>query len=737
MADEKEKSADSAALWKKWERELNAAQEHEKDFIERARKIVKRYRDERDAAHQNVSQFNILYSNTEVLRGAVYQRTPVPEVRRRFSDKDPVGKAGSEVLDRCLTYSLDAYDFDGTIKSVVEDALLPGRGQARVKYVPQIVDNQVVYESVECDYVDWEMFRYSPAKRWSKVRWVAFGDLLTRDDLVSQFGKVGELVKLDWAPDGNKLEENNDTVKRALVWQIWNKIDRKVYVWASGYNHALLAVADDPLRLEQFFPCPRPVYSICTTNSLIPVPEYTQYQDQAAELDELTGRITALTDALRFRGVFDKNQPELEQLSKAADGVFMPVENYAALVEKGGLEKAFSVLPIKDIAAVVVQLVEQREILKQTIYEVTGISDIFRGASEAQETATAQQIKAQYGGIRIKGRQQEVQRFVRDILRLKAEIMAEHFSQQTLKQISGVQLPSAQDKQQAQMMMQQAQATGQPPDPRAAEILSLPSWEEVMQVISNDKLRGFRIDIETDSTIQPDQQMEQESRTEAVAAFGGLMQQMVPAIQMGIVPPELAAKLGSWVIRSFKNPGDLEEALDKMAEQPPQPQGPTPEQIEEMQKEMQKREQEVEAGQEKIRQDEFALAEERLKFKGEQLEAEYRIKTDSAMLEADRIALDGKKELVDNSVKMGETRVAAAEEAAITKIDAAKDALKTVQKADAAAAKSKAPKTDPALMAAVQGLTEAIKQFAKPRKTVTKLVRGADGRAERSESVTE
>lgn len=661
MADDKK--ADPAATWKKWERELNAADEHEKTHKDRARKIVKRFRDERDANECDVTRFNILYSNTEVLKGALYQRTPIPEVRRRYGDKDPVGKAASEVLDRCLTYSVDSYDFDGTMKAVVEDSLLPGRGVARVKYVPQMemVEGveQVVYEEVKCEYQDWEFFRYSPAKRWEKVRWTAFGDLLTREDLVSQFGEIGREVKLDWSPENAKGDDVSEVLKRALVWSIWNKTDRTLYVWASGYNKGCLAIVPDPLRLGQFFPCPRPLYSICTTGSLIPVPEYTQYEDQALELDEVTGRITALTEALRFRGVYDQSKPELEKLSRAGDNEFLPIENFGALVEKGGIETAFMQVPIEGLAKVLLNIIEYRETLKQTIYEVTGISDILRGSTEAEETLGAQQLKAQYGGLRIKSRQGEVQRFARDLLRLKAEVMSEHFSPQTLAQMSGVQLPQAQDKQIAQQQLIQAQATGQPPDPKAVEVMSLPSWEEVTHVISNDKLRGFRIDIETDSTIQPDQQMEQQSRIEAITAFSTMLERAVPAVQMGIMPPEVAQKSIGWVLRSFKNPGELEEALEKMGA--PQPQGPTPEQI----KELEKREQEVQKAGQKLQEDGMAL-------------------------EGERIKLDADRGAFQSGIKAELEKISAHTEAALERIAGASDALKMRQQAAKATAPKKA-----------------------------------------------
>ena len=125
----------------------------------------------------------------------------------------------------------------------------------------------VAYEKVECDYVQWKFFRLDPsAKRWNKVKWIAFGDLLTRTDLEKQFGKeMGGEVKLDWTPSDSEAKDD-EIYKRALVWTIWNREDKKVYVVTSGYDKAPLKVMDDPLKLSNFFPISKPVYSISTTD---------------------------------------------------------------------------------------------------------------------------------------------------------------------------------------------------------------------------------------------------------------------------------------------------------------------------------------------------------------------------------------------------------------------------------------------------------------------------------------
>ena len=117
----------------KWLKELDAEEKTHKDYRRRAKEIVDRYRDEKE---RQDSRFNILWSNTETLHSAVYSNTPKPDVRRRFLDADPVAKNISEMLERALSYGLDMYDFDGTADASVDDWLVAGLGQVRIRYLP-------------------------------------------------------------------------------------------------------------------------------------------------------------------------------------------------------------------------------------------------------------------------------------------------------------------------------------------------------------------------------------------------------------------------------------------------------------------------------------------------------------------------------------------------------------------------------------------------------------------------
>lgn len=569
--DPQGQSASDKDLVSYWIKQLDRAGSHENQWRDRAKKIVEKYRNEKADILGTNQQFNILFANTEVKKGVMYQRTPVPDVRRRWTNRDdPAAREAANVLERGLIYSIDAYDFDEMVEAVVQDVTLPGRGVARVKYVPTFspvrvplqpniaqpdsfmdannvavdpaevqqdaqgafkVEQELVYEEVRCEYVDWELFRMSPVKRWDKVWWVAFGEPLSREELKKQFPAVAESVGLNWKPPGEKGEED----AKALVWMVWNKRKRQVLVITDGYKDAPLAVLDDPLKLEGFFPCPRPIYSIWTNDSLIPVPDYVQFQEQAIELEELTERIRHLVDALRRRGVYDANWSELQRLAKAGDNDFVPVRDWTAMTERGGLAALWAELPIDGIAKVLLGLYDQRERVKQTIYEMDGISDIMRGTTKATETLGAQELKSQYAGIRLNPRQGAVARFIRDLLRLKAEIIAEHFSVNTLQQMTGVELPPEQ-------------------------------WAEVMRILKSDKLRGFRVDIETDSTVKPQADLEQKNRTELLSAMTGFLKEAIPAVMAGAVPKKVAMEMMLFGVRAFKVGPQLEQVLQEWAD---------------------------------------------------------------------------------------------------------------------------------------------------------------------------
>jgi hypothetical protein len=318
------------------------------------------------------------------------------------------------------------------------------------------------------------------------------------------------------------------------------------------------------------------------SSTLVPLPLYSQYQEQAEELDRISTRINKIIDALKVRGIYDSTMSEVSELLKGNDNDLIPAQNAAAWLERGGLEKAIWMMPIDKAAQVVTILTQQREQCKQVIYEINGLGDILRGASNANETLGAQQIKAQWGTMRISTVQRELQRHIRDTMRLMAEIIGEKFQLETLQKMTGLNYPTEaqvqqqmaqfqqammQFQQQAMMAQQQGQQTqGQPPQqPQVPPY----TWESIQAILKDDCQRTYKVDVETDSTTASTIQEDMKGLTELLSGITQFMQGVAPAIQMGALPMEAAKEIMLTIVRRSKMGNAVEDALDKMKE--PQP----------------------------------------------------------------------------------------------------------------------------------------------------------------------
>lgn len=603
-----------AGIVKRWKAELALADEDEKNYRKEGHEVYKLY----DGAEAKNNSFNIVWSNTETLRPSVYNSTPEPDVRRRFRDPDPIGKVASTVLERALSYTVDTDEFDDTIQDAVLDALLPGRGITRIKYEPTLVtqtdeqgnpvvndageeQQELVDEKTIVEHVQWDDFRRGPGKRWKDVRWVAFRHDMSKDDLVDHFGdEIADKVPLN---DSDVTDESLDkevkqVFRTAEIWEIWDKDKREVLFICKSYAEQPLLIEADPLSLMGFFPLPRPIYAIEKSTSLVPVPVYRLYKQQAKELDKVSGRINRVIDALKVRGAYSSVAPEAESILSAADNEMTPIKNVAEVAAMGGLDKAIWIMPVDKLITVLNGLYQARAEIKATIYEITGISDIIRGATNASETATAQSLKSQWGSLRLQKLQKEVQRFVRDLMRLMADVIATRFQPETLASITQIQLPTGQQKQQAIQMLQRLQKVpagpnGEMPQPpqQLVEVAQQASWDEVMAVIRNDAQRTYKIDVETDSTVAETIDRDMQGLQEVVTSIGALIGGSIPAIQSGMLPIEAVKSIALAIARRARLGSAVEDALDDI--QMPQPQGPDPAQVQQQEADRQGQMQEI------------------------------------------------------------------------------------------------------------------------------------------------
>lgn len=609
---------------KLWLKALDLSDREEKDWRKSAKETIKIYRDGRskndsDDANRKY-KYNILYSNTETMAPALFNSDPVPDCRRRYGEKDPIAKIGSEVLERIISYSVDQYDFTATGDAAVKDLLLPGRAVTRVRYkpyteqrmsrvsvikgangytradgsplmaeepggvepqalsAPEIKSDEVgeyfegdayeaiSWEEVYCEHVQWNDFRRGPGKMWDEVPWIAFRHFLTRDEVKKLNPQVGAVIQLN-ATVSTDTEQNNgtpepDIFKRAPVWEIWDKNTKEVIFIAPDWKNGPLKKEKDPLNLNGFFPIPKPLYGVETPETLIPIELFRLYQSQAEELDTVTRRLTALTKVMKWRGIYattEDGTAYMDQLRNATDGDLVPSQSAFAFAREGGIGNYIWLMPLTELSQVIDKLSLRAEQIKNNIYEIMGISDILRGSTMASETATAQNIKAQWGSLRLSKMQTAVQKYFRDLFRIMAEIVAEKFSPETMQKMTGIELPLSK-----QELMQKAMLSGQQPTP---EMLQQPTWEDVIALLRNDALRSWRIDVETDSTIQADVQRTQKNVSEFIGGFAQFIQAIGPAVQQGALPQEAATGMMKSFAQAFKLPRQAMDALESIPEQ--------------------------------------------------------------------------------------------------------------------------------------------------------------------------
>lgn len=547
--EEEELELNDTDLFEFWCNEIKAYETKSKRWREDAKRVIRRYRNESAATEGSTDhlrpQFNILWSNIQTIQPATYSRTPKPEVERRFKDQDPLARGAAEMLERSIEYSVDSYPFDETMVSADIDFLLTGRGCAWARYVPYLNEETGLldYEEVVCDYLHHEDFLHEPARRWEEVTWVGKKAYLSKKQFKKRFPKADyNEEEFNQVPDTNtdsalKGEEVSNRRRKILVTEIWDK-DRKEVFWLSpnSKSKTFLDRKKDPLGLRKFFPCPKPMFGTMTNDSCFPVSDYSEYESLAQELDEITARITDLTNAVKAGGIYDASLTELENLLSSRGNIMIPAQNYAAVIGVGGVSGAITWYPLDTIVKALQILQQMRNEKLQQIYEVSGMSDIIRGASNPNETATAQQIKGQFATLRLSQKQQEVQRFAKDLYELKGEIIAEHFSPETIALISN------------------------------SDILD-PTVQEAILLLKEDKLRTYKINIETDSTIAIDEQLEKQKRTEWLESVGAFIQQTMTIAQM---LPSLTPALLDMVLfttRTFKAGRTLEEPLEAAFDQ--------------------------------------------------------------------------------------------------------------------------------------------------------------------------
>jgi len=605
---EGEGSAKKLSASQPWLSLLEASKKAFDDYQLKCDSIDKLYANlSRLASISREREFQLFWANIQVLGPSIYSRPPVPVVVPRFKDRRPIARTSSEVLERVGIVTMDTQDLDSVLINIRDNLVRNSRGVAWLQLLTKAGKD---YVSVE--YLNRRDYRCDPARVEKEVDWKAKCAWMTKAEARKRFYKISGDMYREASYIGAKKrndgysENSHDKSLKAPFWEIWSKSANKV-VWVAEGCTTVLDEDKPHLELEGFFPCPKPAVGTLQPDTLIPVPDYVFYKDQLEEINEITGRIAALTDAVKVRGFYPGGAGELSDAIENAinattnNNMLIPIKNWAML---GGGSAKDMVLwwPLDLVATVIKELIELRKQLIDDVYQITGLSDIMRGSTVASETLGAQKLKSQYGSVRIRDKQNEMTRVARDIIRIACEMIAENYSAEKVNELAQMQLPTdadmakkakpfedqlkqiadlakkaqndptvkakaQQNPQQAQQVMQQLQQEAQQLTQQLQQIKETVTIDQVMKFLRDNRMRAFSLDIETDSTIQPDEDAAKQRATEYIAAMAQLMQQAIPAVQQVPQIAPLMAQIINFANGQFRVGREMASTVEEFTDQ--------------------------------------------------------------------------------------------------------------------------------------------------------------------------
>ncbi len=580
----------------RWLKKIEAAEKKYEDYHKLVEDIRGYYKNDKKKNKQN-----IFWASVETLKPFLYFKQPKVYVERKEKVNDPVQSTACQILEKALEWNIGQFDFDGVIKYARNDYLLSGMGLLYEKYEPTFtkIEQEIVSENgieitqaeildseqVNTVYIDPVDFIADSEKVgiWEDVTWVARKIHMTKKEVVEQFG---EQVREFFV----ETDDEEDLQKNTVVYEIWDKTSRSIKYICKDYELDFLKETGDLLKLQGFFPMPKPIMSTTTSDSIVPVPDYSEIKPMLDELDGITERMKKTMQAIKVSGCYDNSFSQLGNILNK-DVTLVSINDFTKLKENGGIAGVIDFMPIAQYIQSLEALAQHKAELVTQIYEVTGVSDIMRGNSDPNETATAVTKKTNFGTLRNQDRQNDMQRFITDLLKIKAEIICEQFAPETLANfVKNV-------------------------DPQTVML--------AIELLKTDKMRGMLLGIETDSSFN--QSEEAQKVNDAVTLIHTMVTNAFQVVSAQPLLLPLYRQMIETVVVTLPNARQYEPVIDevfnKIQQQlsEPQPEQPDPE-ILKVQQQGQKNQQE------------FAIKQEQNQLKAQEIANKKQIEDAKLML---------------------------------------------------------------------------------------------------------
>ena len=632
-----------------WRTELQRAEDRSKKFNEAAEESIRAYNAQKQIGIVNDTErrLNSWWYCVNTLAPAYFSSTPKVEVLLRKGSGGLIEELGSVVLERNVQYDMDSeFQFDMFGYNSTMQLLLTGRAVSWARYDVEIEESEAdigLFVTPEGTYVDEEGEEYevapedikqqqgnmvvvsmatekkddeaaildvvqyndylcSDARNETEVEWRARRAYLSREQAEKLFGEdSADNLQFDSFPDLNRKDWNRDDNKyegKAEVWEIWCKETEKVYWFHKAYEKGIILESEPPIEFEGFWPCVVIGQNI-DPDSVIPVSDYVHCKDQILEVERLTTRIHAVTQAIRTNFLYDAGLgTQVEQLL-IGDLKAIPVINWPSYKSRGGLQAGVEFMDIQNYVNALQTLQAAREAALNQLYETLKVSDLLRGTSEQYKSATANRLEAAWSSLGLIVRQNMFTKFISDSIEKLGTIIASQFEPEKIFAIGDADrlirstLPPEPEPTPPPMPQE-----GMSPDgmgPMAPPPMASPPIDPQMQVdmikqqiielFRDEDKRCYRIRVASDSMVAIDQAQDQQEAMALMQTAGEFFNQMKGMIEQ--YPPLIQFSIGLFqhVMKRFKGGkeldgmfsmalgqiGEIAKAKEEAAKQPPPP----------------------------------------------------------------------------------------------------------------------------------------------------------------------
>lgn len=584
---------------KDWIEQIKLAEKVKGEFNARAEKAYKDYtlEEQSNVDGEKLHCYAIHHANVKTIGPNIYYAFQQPRVTREDKNRtNPDHILASDILEKNITKTVREQPFDYRIKRVRDQWLNAGLGQVWVRYKyttdqdGEEGENDIALEIAEIEVVDWDDYLVNASNNFDQVLWQGRALYYTKDEFRECFPKFPE-SEIDNLSFGTlkkterKGRNEEDPFARTKVWEIWDSQSKKIVFIADNYADRIVEVRDPvvphkdgkKVLFKNFFPCPRPLLATVGTENFWPVCDHHFIAKEAKTLSLISSRTKDIADkGLMVKGLYEQSfAKKFNQVLEGVNGDYFGAD----LPDMSkGLDALVWNWPTDKYAQVVEQCLAVADVQKNTIYELTGMSDILRGQGDPDSTATAEQLKAENASMRLEEKRLEFKRFLVEIYDKISEVICEGFHWRTILQNAGIdtQFFVDQEGEQARLypvisqeLVSYAQLEQQQQQPGVAT-QTLQSYQSVLralQLLRDERLRHFAIDVEIESMLKRDQVREKQETVEFLQAFGGVANQFKDLIA-GI--PEITPVFADVVmelVRKYDTARHLEQRIEESLNQ--------------------------------------------------------------------------------------------------------------------------------------------------------------------------